>query len=113
MTGDQLDLLEDWANRTTAEALSFKPNRPRHLGSTFAERDDTRTETQYTRLCFFLSASPKVKFTLRELADGAKGSEAGVSARFREMRANNLPVQSEFSADRGCWVYWYQPKDPT
>lgn len=106
----QLDL-EDWANRATAEALSLKPKRPRRLGATFNEaRDDARTETHYTRLCLFLSANPNVMFNIRELADGSKGGEQVTGARFREMRASGLPVDSKYCEERGCWVYWYQPK---
>lgn len=91
----QLDLLQ-W---------EMKPK-----GATYhPERDRDRLSKQMQKVFDVLSGSAGRKFTLRELADAADCPEASASARFRDLRAMNFPVESE-CAGKGRWLYWLNVK---
>jgi len=74
------------------------------MKSTLEPQDTDRLNTQLNRVKFFmLSGEWK---TLREIADHVQGSEAGVSARLRDLRNKyHYTVNRRRVNDQGLWEY--------
>lgn len=80
------------------------PSRKRNIGATYEpSRDGARLELQIVRV--FNVMKDGKKRTLAELARESHTPEASASARFRDLKAQGLPMKDE-NCGSGLWVYW-------
>lgn len=94
------------------ELAHHEPQRPRYGGATYDEaRDRKRLDGAMGRVYALMRDGRKR--TLQEIAAGAKCSEAGASARFRDFRQpvgqKRFPDVAEANSEcigGGVWVYW-------
>lgn len=75
------------------------------------ELDFARLSSQLQKVRWLLLHPRGMRWTLEQLASLTGGSEAGVSARVRDLRKQkhgSFDVQHE-RRDSGLWVYWISP----